>query len=145
MPSCLAASMAIDNAPLTGRVIPSSASSPTTAYCSSRSDASCPLPARTPSATGRSNEGACLGRSPGAKLMTTRSWGRTKPLLTIARSTRCVLSLTAASGSPTRIVLGIAAGDKSTSTSTGIASIPSSVNVFSRASMRCPIASILVR
>ena len=107
----------------------------TTAYCSKRSEANCPLPASTPRATGRSNEGACFGKSPGARLITTRSWGRMKPLLTIARSTRCVLSLTAASGKPTRIVLGIAAGERSTSTSTGIASMPNNVNVFSRANM----------
>jgi hypothetical protein len=50
-----------------------------------------------------------------------------KPELTIARSTRCVLSLTAASGNPTSTVLGSAPGETSTSTSTGNASIPNSV------------------
>ena len=40
--------------------------------------------------------------------MTTRSCGRTKPLLTSARSMRCVLSLTACSGSPTSTVFGSA-------------------------------------
>ena len=39
---------------------PSSDSSPTTAYCSKRSDVSCPLPANTPSVMGRSNEAACF-------------------------------------------------------------------------------------
>ncbi len=48
---------------------------------------------------------------------------------------RCVLSLTAASASPTRIVLGIAAGEMSTSTSTGLASIPNKEYVNSLASM----------
>ncbi len=38
--------------------------------------------------------------------MTTRSIGRRYPELTIARSTRCVLTLTAVSASPTRIVFG---------------------------------------
>jgi hypothetical protein len=38
--------------------------------------------------------------------MTTRFCGRTKPEFTKARSTRCVLSLTAASGNPTRTVFG---------------------------------------
>ncbi len=36
-PRCLAAAMAIESAPLAGRVVPSSASSPTTAYCSNSS------------------------------------------------------------------------------------------------------------
>ena len=92
--------MAIDSAPLVGRVAPSRASSPTTAYWSSRSAAICPLPTRMPRAMGRSNEAASLGRSAGARLMTTRFCGRWKPELTMARSTRCVLSLTAASGRP---------------------------------------------
>ena len=56
--------------------------------------------------------------------MTTRSTGRRYPELTMARSTRCVLSLTAASASPTRTVLGIDEAETSTSTSTGVASMP---------------------
>ena len=71
-----AADMAIDSAPLAGRVRPSSDNSPTTAYWSNRSDASCPLAASTPSVIGRSNEAACFGSSAGARLMTTRSYGR---------------------------------------------------------------------
>ncbi len=90
--------MAIDRAPLAGRVLPSRANSPTTAYCASSSDSICPLPTRMPSAIGRSNDAASLGRSAGARLITTRLPGFWKPELTIARSTRCVLSLTAASG-----------------------------------------------
>ena len=132
---CRAAEMAIDSAPLAGRVRPSSDNSPTTAYCSNRSEVSCPLPANTPSVMGRSNEAACLGSSAGARLITTRSYGRWNPELTIARSTRWVLSLTAASGSPTRIVLGMAAAETSTSTSTGTASMPSSENVCNLANM----------
>ena len=62
---------------------------------------------------------ACFGSSAGARLITTRSCGRTKPLLTIARSMRCVLSFTACSGRPTSIVFGSAPGETSTSTSTG--------------------------
>ena len=99
----------------------------------------CPLPARMPRAMGRSNEAASLGRSAGARLMTTRFCGRWKPELTIARSTRCVLSLTAASGRPTSMVFGRPAGETSTSTSTGKASMPSSEKVLSLASM-CPSA-----
>ena len=90
--------------------MPSRASSPTTAYWSNRSEAICPLPASMPRAMGRSNEAASLGRSAGARLMTTRFCGRWKPELTIARSTRCVLSLTAASGRPTSTVFGSPAG-----------------------------------
>ncbi len=117
--------MAIDRAPFTGRIVPSRASSPTTAYWSNRSEGICPLPASTPRAIGRSNEEACFGSSAGARLMTIRSWGRMKPLLTIARSMRCVDSRTAASGRPTRMVFGTAPGETSTSASTGRASIPS--------------------
>ena len=57
-----AAAIAIDSAPFTGRVVPSRASSPTTAYCSNSSEASCPLPASMPSAIGRSNDPASLGQ-----------------------------------------------------------------------------------
>ena len=60
------------------------------------------------------------------KLMTILSCGRMKPLFTKARSTRCVLSFTAASGKPTSTVLGSAPGETSTSTSTGKASMPNS-------------------
>ena len=135
---CCAAAMAIERAPLVGRVLPSRASSPTTAYWASRSEVTCPLPARMPKAIGRSKEAASLGRSAGARLITTRFCGRWKPELTIARSTRCVLSFTAASGSPTRSVLGSPAGETSTSTSTGRASMPRSEKVLSLASIEKP-------
>ena len=102
----------------------------------SRSDANWPARRREcPSAIGRSNDAACLGSSAGARLITTRSCGRMKPLLTIARAMRWVLSRTAASGRPTSTVLGIAVGETSTSTSTGKASIPNSENVRNVASM----------
>src|SRR5262245_7863500 len=61
-----------------------------------------------------------------------------KPLLAKARSTRWVLSLTAASGRPTRMVLGSAPAETSTSTSTGTASMPTREKVCSLASIRCP-------
>ena len=62
-----------------------------------------------------------------AGLTTTRSTGRRYPELTIARSTLCVLSRTAASAKPTSTVLGADENDTSTSTSTGVASIPTRV------------------
>ena len=79
------------------------------------------LPAAGENADGdRQIERAGLfGSSAGARLITTRSCGRTKPLLTIARSMRCVLSFTACSGRPTSTVFGSAPGETSTSTSTG--------------------------
>jgi len=85
---------------------------------------------------GKSNDAAFLGSSAGARLITTQSCGRTNPELTIARSTRCVLSLTAASGSPTSTVVGNAPAETSTSTSTGTASIPSREKVCSFANIR---------
>ena len=121
------ASIAIDSTPLIGLVNPSKLNSPATTYRSIPCMEIWPLAASTPSATGKSKEEACFGRSPGAKLITTRSCGFVKPLLTIARSTRCVLSLTAVSGRPTKMVFGIAAEEISTSQSTDIASIPSKV------------------
>ena len=56
----------------------------------------------------------------------------------MARSTRCRLSRTAASGSPTRMVLGMAVGETSTSTSTLTASMPNSEKVCSLANMLSP-------
>src|SRR5262245_59051882 len=53
----------------------------------------------------------------------------------MARSTRWVLSRTAASARPTRTVLGIDVGETSTSTSTGVASMPTRVYEKSLASI----------
>jgi hypothetical protein len=75
----------------------------------------------------------------GARLITTRFCGRWKPEFTIARSTQCVLSFTAASGRPTSTVFGNPAGD--TSTSTGKASIPSNEKVLSFAGKRPVVAA----
>ena len=97
-----------------------------------------------PSVIGRSNVAACFGSSAGARFTTIRSLGRLKPELTIARATRCVLSRMAVSGRPTSTVAGRAPPDTSTSTSTGIASIPNSENVCSRASMGLPFLSSAV-
>jgi hypothetical protein len=124
-----AAAIAIDNAPFTGRIVPSSASSPTIAYRSSSSTAIWPLAASSPIAIGKSNEDACFGRSAGARFIMHRLEGKTNPLLTIARSMRWMLSFTACSGRPTSTVFGSAAGETSTSTSTGRASIPSKLKV----------------
>ena len=124
MPSCFAAAMAMERAPLTPRASPSRESSPTTAYSLRREDCNWVEPTSIPSEMGRSKLAACFGSSAGARLMTMRSWGRMKPAFTSARSTRCVLSRTACSGNPTSTVLGSGDGEKSTSTSTGTASIP---------------------
>ena len=67
--------------------------------------------------------------------MTMRSVGRVNPEFTMARSTRCVLSRTAASGNPTSIVFGNARGEISTSTSTAIALMPTNEKVFNLASI----------
>ena len=56
----------------------------------------------------------------------------------MARSTRCVLSRTAASARPTRTVLGIDDEETSTSTSTGVASMPTRVYDASFDSMGGP-------
>ena len=133
-----AAAMAIERAPRVVRVEPSRASSPATAYSPSREELTCPLAASRPRAIGRSNEAACLGSSAGARLITTRFSGRMYPLLARARSMRWVLSLTVASGRPTRTILGEALGETSTSTSTGTASTPNRLYVWSLASIGGP-------
>ena len=102
-----AACKAIASTPLIGRVSPVRASSPTTANVPGRSKATWPLPSSSPSAIGRSKPPASFLRSAGARLITTRSIGRRYPELTIARSTRCVLSRTAASARPDQHRLGI--------------------------------------
>ncbi len=131
-----AACKAMASTPLIGRVSPVRASSPTMANEPGRSKATCPLPSSSPSAIGRSKPPASFFRSAGARLITTRSIGRRYPELTIARSTRCVLSLTAVSARPTRTVLGFEENETSTSTSTGVASMPTSVYEASFASIR---------
>jgi hypothetical protein len=62
--------------------------------------------------------------------MTTRELALRYPLLSIARSTRWTLSLTAVSARPTRITAGSPVAATSTSASTGMASIPLKANVF---------------
>ncbi len=144
MPSRFSAAAwsAIASTPLIGRVSPVSASSPTTANEPGRSNETCPLPSKSPSAIDRSNPPASFFRSAGARLITTRSIGRRYPELTIARSTRCVLSLTAVSARPTSTVLGTDENETSTSTSTGIASMPTNVYDASFASMAYPSRSM---
>src|SRR5262249_5138397 len=66
------ASIAIDNAPATGRTVPSSASSPTDAKASSFSAVICPVEIRKPIAMGRSNAPASFRKSAGARLITVR-------------------------------------------------------------------------
>jgi hypothetical protein len=76
----------------------------------------------------------------GAELITARSIGRRYPELTMARSTRRVLSHTAASARQTGSVLGDEEYETSTSTSTGVASMPTSVYEASLASTERPSA-----
>lgn len=55
---------------VTGRVFPSSESSPSTAYDSNNSEFNCPHSANTSSVIGKSNEAACFGNSAGVRLIT---------------------------------------------------------------------------
>ena len=117
-----------------------------------RAGSSRPAPARRPSpaaaappssaaprrvssaaAIARSIPGPALRRLAGARLATIRRSGNSKPQLTSAARTRSRASLTAASGRPTIEKLGRPRWT-STSTRTGRAEMPSSVNVLAVAS-----------
>ena len=82
---------------------------------------------------GRSKAGPSLRKSAGARLMTVRLRGKEYPEFCMAVRTRSVLSLTAASGRPTRIGAAKPRGETSTSTSTGTASMPQKVALCRRA------------
>ena len=102
-----------------------------------------PLAARMPSAIGRSNDEPALRTSAGARLMVMRCCGKSKPELRMAAWTRSRLSLTLVSGSPTSWKRG-RPKHRSTSTCTGLASIPMTEALSRLASMppevqrRCP-------
>ena len=104
-------------------MLPSSASSPTTATGRMRPSRTQPVAARMPSAIGRSNAGPSFRKSAGARLTVMRSGGNGNPALRIAVRTRSRLSRTAESGSPTVVNDGNP-GDTSTSTRMSAASTP---------------------
>lgn len=90
----------------TGRTAPDNASSPRHSTLSSAAWVNCPLAANKPSAIARSKRPPSLGRSAGARLRVIRRWGNSSRELTIALRTRSLLSLTVASGNPTRVRVG---------------------------------------
>ena len=83
-----------------------------------------PLATMTPTAIGRSYIGPSFRTSAGARLIKVRPAGMGYPELPIADRTRSRDSFTAASGRPTTISFGICVSSRSTSISTGCASIP---------------------
>jgi len=113
----------MDNTPLTGRTAPSRPSSPTTQQ-SSQLNGRVRLAATIARAIGRSNDGPSFFRSAGARFTVLTPSSRRKADAPIAEITRCDDSLTAASGSPTMIIIGLSAPRALTSTSTSWASTP---------------------
>ncbi len=92
----------MESAPRTGRSSPSSPSSPSRAnFSSSPFAATCPVPARIPTAIGRSKALPDFAMSAGARLMVMRLGGTTKPLFWMAATTRSFPSFTAPCGRPT--------------------------------------------
>ena len=138
------AASAIASTPETGRVEPSSASSPTIATRGSASQLSCPEAVSSAAAIARSIPGPALRRLAGARLATMRRNGNSKPQLTSAARTRSRASRTAASGRPTIEKAGRPRWT-SISTRTGRAEMPSSVNVFAVASTATTLRSKMRR
>ena len=127
---------AMGRSPRIGGTPPSSEMPPTTTKpCASRWG-STPEAARMPIAIGRSKAAPTLRTSDGARLTVTRELGNGKPELRIAVRTRSRLSRTVASGSPTIVTPGKPPDATSTSTDTGIASIPITAAAEMRASTR---------
>src|SRR5690606_15373072 len=89
-----------------GRSSPDRASSPRHSRALRGGVGIWPLAARTPRAMARSKRPPSLGRSAGARLRVMRRAGKSKPEFWIALRTRSLLSLTAVSGRPTRVMPG---------------------------------------
>ena len=110
-------------APRTGRIVPSSASSPR--QMPSVSVRSWPVARRIARAIARSNPAPSLRRSAGARFTVTRRSGNSKPALRIAARTRSRASWIAVSGRPTIVRCGSPL-ETSTSTVTSAVSRPQS-------------------
>ena len=126
-PACRAAS-AIGSTPGTERIEPFSASSPTNARPSSFVTGSCSDAPRSAAAIARSSPGPPFRRSAGARFAVMRCCGNLNPEFPSAARTRSRDSRIAASGRPT-IENEPSPACTSTSTRTGRASTPRSVNV----------------
>ncbi len=122
---CRRAHAAIDSAPRTGRMAPSSESSPRQEVLV-RLGATVPIAPRIPNAMGKSNPAPSFRTLAGARLMVTHLLGYPNPELISADLMRSRLSRTAVSGIPTVMKSRCRApGYMSTSTSTMCASMPS--------------------
>ncbi len=128
---------AIASTPATGRIEPSSASSPASGWRLSAWRGICAEAPSSAAAIARSNPGPALGRSAGARLAVMRCSGKVNPELVNAARTRSRDSLTAASGSPTIANPGSPLLT-SISTWTGSAWTPIRVSVRETASTRPP-------
>jgi len=117
------ARQAMGKTPLTGRIAPSRANSPTITKFSSWSVTNCSVAPRMPTAIGKSKLGPSFLTSAGARLIVVRPIGNLKPELVRAVLTRSRDSLTAASGKPT-MTMTVSPQPAFTSTSTKYASMP---------------------
>ena len=95
------APIAAGSAPGTGRMVPSSVSSPNAAKLSTVSGEIASMATIRASAIGRSKWLPSLGRSAGARFTVVRVHGMPSPIACSALRTRSRLSATALSGSPT--------------------------------------------
>ena len=135
----LSAATATGRTPVTPRVVPSSASSPTKATRPRRRGSTWPTAARMPTAIGRSNPAPSFLTSAGARLTVTRSIGNVKPEFLMADATRSRPSRTALSPSPTMEKDG-RPRPTSTSTLTTYPSIPSTPPLRAVASIPPPLS-----
>ena len=120
--------------PTTGRMRPSSASSPTAACSASRSGGSCLVAASTASEIGRSKPEPSFRSAAGARLTVIRRFsGHSSDAETTPLRTRCFASWQARSASPTMAKPGTP-GCRCASTSTLRGSRPTSAWVTARAS-----------
>ena len=110
--------VAMESAPLMGRRLPSSDSSPRNRMFFSSVFSSAPVVPRIPSAMGRSNPEPSFFTSAGARFTVMVCQGNSKPQFLMADLMRSLLSRTAASGRPTVRKKALPAV-MSTSTSTG--------------------------
>ena len=122
---CSRAAITLLSTPRTGTSEPSRASSPISSVSSSRGITDCRMAARMLTAMDRSKAAPSLRTSAGLRFTVVLPWGIRNPLFRMALWTRCMLSLTAASGSPTMIIWN-RPPLTSVSTVTGIPSTPTS-------------------
>ena len=127
--------------PFVWRIAPSRESSPRKRVGLDGSSTA-PEAARMPSAIGTSNAAPSLRTSAGARLIVILRAGKVNPVCRIAARTRSLASCTAASGKPTTVTAGNPCA-RSTSTSTSAPSRPTTLPVWTLATIGMPLVPSL--